>query len=140
MWGFIFGFDIYTSDFALWNVLLLVASIKLAVSGKQSILSRGIFPGEILFGVVSYSVLLHILEPVMCLALPHLYFPHLMYAFPEGWFLSARKDPEPHIFLLSLEVTFTRDQHNLQLTHVVFCRAPRISNLRRTDVLQCINL
>lgn len=45
------------------------------MSGKQSFLNRGIFPGEVLGGAVSCGVLFRILETGLCLALSPFLLP-----------------------------------------------------------------
>lgn len=93
------------------------ASIELAVC-KQSVLSRGIFPGEVLLGVLSCSVLIHILETGLCVALFSPFYSHWETSFlilsmlscQDGSFLPEGAQ-NPGILLLSLAVTLTRDQH-----------------------------
>lgn len=122
------------------------ASIELGVC-KQSILSRGVFPGEVLLDVLFCIVAIHILETGLCVAvfLPfcssHWETPFLEYAVLPRWFLSAWRDPDPWYFaVVSGGDIYQGSAQLLQLAHVVFIRAPSISNLRHTDVLQCITV
>lgn len=90
------------------------ASIELAVSGKQSVPSGGVFPGEILPGVVSLCFISHLQDrAVLCLFSPS--SSHWETSFPILCTLSLRDGsflPEgtqnPQILLLPLEVTLPR--------------------------------
>lgn len=87
---------------------------------QASCLSTGVFPGEVLLGVLSCSVLIPILETELCVALfspfhsSHWETSFLilsMLSHQDGSFLPEGTQ-NPGILLLSLEVTFTRDQHS----------------------------
>lgn len=94
--GFYFWvfFLICTSkDFAPWNVWF--ASIELAVC-KQSVSSRGVFPGEVLLGALLQCSDLYFRDRAVCCPFSTFLFQslgdfilHLEYAVPPRWFLSA---------------------------------------------------
>lgn len=65
------------------------------------------------------------------------FIPHLEYAVPPRWFLSAWRDPEPWYFaVVSGGDIYQGSAQLLQLTPAVCIRAPSISNLRHADALQ----
>lgn len=91
------------------------ASIELAVSGKQSVPSGGVFSGEILSGVVSLSVLFHICKTGLCCAFSHLlpatgrpHSPSCVRCPSRMVPFCLRGPKNPPILLLPLEVTLPR--------------------------------
>lgn len=92
-------------------------------------------------------VLIHILETGLCVSLflpfcsSHWETSFLEYAAPPRWFFSAWRDPDPWYFaVVSGGDIYQGSAQLLQLAHIVFIRAPSISNLRHTDVVQCITV
>lgn len=140
-WLFLGFFLIYTSkDSAAWNSHCWFAGIELAVC-KQSE-HRSISRWSASWCPLLQCSNSHFRDWAVCcpfFTFPFQslgdFIPHLEYAVPPRWFLSAWRDPEPWYFaVVSGGDIYQGSAQLLQLTHAVFIRAPSISNLRHTDV------